>query len=236
MEISNTLFLITARGGSKGIPRKNILPLAGKPLIYYTINAARGVTSDENICVSTDDPEVIELVEKYGLKVPFIRPAELATDTSGSREVILHAISFYKGNPEKTYDKICLLQPTSPHRTKDDIAAAFNLLKKKNAKAIVSVCESDHHPFWMNTLPADHNLNLFEKSEYSNICQQELPVYYRINGAIYLSDIDYFKENQSFIGKKTYALIMDKMHSIDIDDKLDLAFSEFLLVSKITDR
>lgn len=235
MKINDTLFLITARGGSKGLPRKNILPLAGKPMICYTIDAARGVTSDENICVSTDDPEIIKVVEKYGLKVPFVRPIELATDTSGSREVVLHAVNFYKDDLGKSYDKVCLLQPTSPLRTKDDIATAFDLLKNKQAKAIVSVCQTDHHPYWMNTLPPDHNLNLFEKPEYSNIGRQELPVYYRINGAIYLSDIDYFKENQSFIGKETYALIMNKLHSIDIDDKLDFTFSEFILIGKTND-
>ena len=96
MEINDTLFIIPARGGSKGLPRKNILPINGKPMICYTIDAARGVTSDENICVSTDDLEIKQVVEGYGLKVPFIRPAELATDTAGSREVLLHAIDFYQ--------------------------------------------------------------------------------------------------------------------------------------------
>jgi CMP-N,N'-diacetyllegionaminic acid synthase len=232
-DTTDTLFLITARGGSKGLPGKNILPLAGKPMICYTIDAARGVTKDENICVSSDDLEIIKVVENYGLKVPFIRPGELATDTAGSREVILHAINFFNENSGKAYKKVCLLQPTSPHRNTEDIVSAFDLLAKKRAKAIVSVCESDHHPYWMNMLPDDLSLESFEKPEYSNIGRQKLPVYYRINGAIYLSDIEYYKENHSFIGKNSYAFIMNKMHSIDIDDLLDFTFSEFILKSNI---
>jgi CMP-N,N'-diacetyllegionaminic acid synthase len=228
-DTTDTLFLITARGGSKGLPGKNILSLAGKPMICYTIDAARGMTKDENICVSSDSLEIINVVENYGLKVPFIRPGKLATDKAGSREVILHAIDFFIENTDKTYKKVCLLQPTSPHRTTEDIILAFDLMAMKKAKAIVSVCKSDHHPYWMNTLPDDLNLKSFENQKYSNVGRQQLPVYYRFNGAIYLSDIDYYRKNNSFIGKDTYALIMSKIHSIDIDDLLDFTFSEFIL-------
>jgi len=116
----NVLVVIPARGGSKGIPHKNIKPLGGKPLICYSIDVARQITSDENICVTTDDDEIIKVVEDYGLKVPFKRPAELATDNCGSNEVILHALKFFEDKGKKV-DRIILLQPTSPFRTKDDV-------------------------------------------------------------------------------------------------------------------
>ena len=112
-----SLFLITARGGSKGIPHKNIKPLNGKPLIYYAIDVARQFVEDEDICVSTDGDDIIKTVEDYNLKVLFKRPAELASDTAGSDEVILHAVQYYEALG-RLYDNIVLLQPTSPFRTK----------------------------------------------------------------------------------------------------------------------
>ena len=122
----NKLFIIPARGGSKGIPKKNIKHFGGKPLIYYTIDVARELASDEFICVSTDDDEIIDKVEKYGLKVPFKRPDKLATDHAGSYEVILHAVSFYE-NAGHRLDCIVLLQPTSPFRQPIHVNEAIEL-------------------------------------------------------------------------------------------------------------
>ena len=220
--------IIPARGGSKGLPGKNIIPLCGKPLINYTIEAALKVDYIDTVMVSTDNYNIAQIAKNAGAEIPFIRPSSLATDTATSFDVVLNCIKWYKIQ-NITYDYFILLQPTSPLRTYEDINLAVDLLITKKAKAIVSVCESDHHPFWMNTLPLDQNMNFFEKQEYANIGRQQLPIFYRFNGAIYLSEVNYFLEQQSFLGAKTYALIMDKMHSIDIDDHLDLKFAEFLM-------
>src|SRR5574344_397852 len=122
----NILTIIPARGGSKGIPHKNIKPLNGKPLIYYTIDCARAICNDEDICVSTDDAEIISVVEQYGLKVPFVRPAELASDTAGTYEVLLHALDFYE-KQGRHYDVVLLLQNTSPFRSSLHVKEALEL-------------------------------------------------------------------------------------------------------------
>lgn len=231
---NKVLAIIPARGGSKGLPHKNILPLCGKPLINYTIEAALKSEYIDTIMVSTDDEEIANLAKQAGAEIPFLRPSYLATDTATSFDVIINCLKWYR-NQGENYHYFILLQPTSPLRTDEDINAAFELLKNKNAKAIVSVCESDHHPYWMNTLPLDQNMNFFEKHEYTNKMRQQLPTFYRLNGAIYLSEVDYFEEQKSFMGQKTFALIMNKMHSVDIDDRLDLKFAEFLLKHNISD-
>ncbi len=228
IEGKRVIAIIPARGGSKGLPRKNILPLCNKPLISYTIESALQCDFIDCVMVSTDDNEIAEISKSAGAEIPYLRPPHLATDTATSYDVILDCLNWYSNHAE-SFDYFILLQPTSPLRTKADIDSAFKLLIDKKAKAIVSVCESDHHPYWMNTLPPDHNLNLFEKEEYRNIGRQQLPTYYRLNGAIYLTEINYFLEQKSFMGKDSYALVMNKMHSIDIDDKFDFSIAEFIL-------
>ena len=225
------LAIIPARGGSKGLPRKNILPLCGKPLINFSIEAALLSEYIDLVTVSTDDPEIAETAKKAGANVPFIRPAELATDRASSSDVILHCLNWHTENGID-FDYFILLQPTSPLRNSDDINAAFELLEIRNAKTIVSVCQAEHHPYGMNTLPADYNMNLFEKPEYTSLGRQQLPTYYRINGAIYLSEVNYFKEQMSFMGPNTYAMVMSKSHSVDIDDELDFEFVQFLFENR----
>ena len=140
------LVIIPARGGSKGIPHKNIKPLNGKPLIHYTIDVARGIASDEDICVSTDDADIIKCVEEYGLKVPFVRPAELATDTAGTYEVLIHALDFYE-KQGKTYDVVLLLQNTSPFRTVQHVKEALELYRP-DIDMVVSVNETKTNPYY----------------------------------------------------------------------------------------
>lgn len=178
---SNILYIIPARGGSKGIPHKNIKPLAGKPLICYSIDVARELTTDNNICVSTDDNEIIKVVENYGLKVPFVRPATLATDTATTNDVILHAIDFYE-KQGKSYDIIILLQPTSPLRKAKHITEALSLynemidmvvsVKKSHAASVI--CEENNEGFL--------ELSFNKKGER----RQDINQYYEYNGAIYI--------------------------------------------------
>ena len=224
----NVLAIIPARGGSKGLPRKNILPLCGKPLINYTIEQSIRCQYIDRVVVSTDDSEIAEIALLAGANLPFIRPDYLSTDTATSFDVIMHCLNWHEEN-RFDFGYLIFLQPTSPLRTLEDINLAFKLIENLNAKAIVTVCESEHHPFGMNTLPSNNNMNEFEKPEYERQPRQQLPKYFRINGAIYLSEIKYFKSQMSFLGPQTFAMIMDKSHSIDIDDEIDLEFANFYM-------
>ncbi|TZE82175.1 cytidylyltransferase domain-containing protein [Calorimonas adulescens] len=225
------LALIPARGGSKGIPRKNLRHLSGKPLISYAIEAALQAGFFDKIIVSTDDINIADVSKKYGAEVPFIRPEVLATDEAKGIDVVLHAMRWLEDHNEK-FDLLMLLQPTSPLRNSEDIKNALNLFFEKNADAIVSVCEAEHSPLWMNTLREDLCMKDFIDKEVLDKNRQELKTYYRLNGAIYLAKWDYIKQCNSFYGDKTYAYIMPKERSVDVDDELDLKFAEFLMKTK----
>ena len=165
----NILGLIPARGGSKGLPRKNIKPLLGKPLIAWTIEQALASRYLDRVVVSTDNKEIAEISKKYGAEVPFMRPKELAEDNAKGIDVVLHAIDWLKeNNKRKQYDLMMLLQPTSPLRATEDIDKAIETLFLKEAKAIVSVCEVAHHPLWANTLPKNGCMKDFIKKEIMN--------------------------------------------------------------------
>ena len=222
--------IIPARGGSKGIRKKNIVDLAGKPLIAYTIEQAKGSKYIDKIIVTTDDEKIAEISRSLGAEVPFSRPKALATDEAKGIDVVLHAITWFDSN-EESFDIVMMLQPTSPLRLSEDIDKAIEVLFLKNAMAIVSVCKSEHHPLWSNTLPEDSNMKNFINPEYMNKNRQELPVFYRLNGAIYLSFCNYIKDRKSFYGENTFAYIMPDERSIDIDNMLDFKLAELLLNS-----
>lgn len=222
--------IIPARGGSKGIRKKNIVDLAGKPLIAYTIEQAKGSKYIDKIIVTTDDEEIADISRSLGAEVPFSRPKALATDEAKGIDVVLHAITWFDSN-EESFDIVMMLQPTSPLRLSEDIDKAIEVLFLKNAMAIVSVCKSEHHPLWSNTLPEDSNMKNFINPEYMNKNRQELPVFYRLNGAIYLSFCNYIKDRKSFYGENTFAYIMPEERSIDIDNMLDFKLAELLLNS-----
>jgi len=231
----NILGLIPARGGSKVLPRKNIKPLLGKPLIAWTIEQALVSKYFDRVIVSTDDNEIAKISKKYGAEVPFMRPKELAEDNAKGIDVVLHAIDWLKKNDKrKQYDLIMLLQPTSPLRAIEDIDKAIELLFFKKAKAIVSVCEVDHHPLLANALPEDGCMKDFIRKEIMNKNRQELPVFYRLNGAIYLAYCKYLQRQKSFFGKNAFAYIMPKSRSIDIDDEIDFKLAEILIKNELS--
>jgi len=220
------LHIIPARGGSKGISDKNIKELCGKPLIYYTIDAAREVSSDENICLSSDSKKIIDVVKEYGLSAQFIRPKHLSTDSTPMAEVINHANNFYLNNGIK-YDIISILQPTSPFRKGKHINEA---LKRFNfdIELMVGVSKSKSNPYYV--LFEENNTGFLDQSKKGNfIRRQDCPVVYQLNGAIYLLNSDsiekYIRGNLS----KIKGYIMDDTSSLDIDDKLDWYFAEFML-------
>jgi len=223
------LGLIPARGGSKRLPRKNILPLRGRPLIAWTIEAALGCRQLDRVIVSTDDPEIADIARAHGAEVPFLRPAELASDTASSRDVLLHALHTLTEQGEH-YDYLVELQPTSPLRDAGDIAGAIKLLLKKNADAIVSVCPTDHPPEWSNTLPADGSLRHFFRPGIRGRRSQDLPPSYRLNGAISIFNCErLLRTGDTAMDDKAYAYIMPRERSIDIDTALDFHLAEAIL-------
>ncbi|MBM9603017.1 acylneuraminate cytidylyltransferase family protein [Desulfopila inferna] len=222
------LALIPARGGSKGLPGKNIRNLHGKPLIAWSIEAAMKSNYIDRIIVSTDSADIATIAEEYGAEIPFMRPTELAADNSSGIDVCLHALEWYS-NKSDIYDLLLILQPTSPLRTASDIDAAIETLGAKQAKAVVSVCETDHHPWWSSQLPQDGNMENFIRPEVLNKNRQELPNYYRLNGAIYLIETKLLRKTHSFYGPDTFAYIMPPERSIDIDSLPDLLLAEAYL-------
>ena len=227
MEINDTLFIIPARGGSKGLPRKNILPINGKPMICYTIDAARGVSNDSNICVSTDDLEIKQVVEDYGLNVPFLRPEELATDTAGTREVLLHAINFYQNTLNRQFLKICLLQPTSPLRTSQHISEAHRLWSN-DLDMVVSVKESKANPYF-NLFEEQENGFLKKSKEGNFTRRQDAPKVWEYNGAIYFINIQTLRNKPLAIFKKVLKYYMPDIDSVDIDTIIDWKLCESIL-------
>lgn len=225
------LGLIPARGESKELPRKNVQLLSGKPLIGWTIEQALASKYLDKVIVSTDDTEIAQISKKYGAEVPFLRPNKLAKNKAKMIDVIIHAINWLESNGAR-FDLMMLLQPTSPLRTTKDIDNSVRLLFKKNANAIVSVSQVDHHPYWSNILPSSGRMINFIKPEIMNINRQDLPEFFRLNGAIFLSYCNHLKKQKTFFGKKTYSYIMSKEKSVDIDSKFDFKLAEFILKNK----
>ena len=220
------LIVIPARGGSKGVPRKNIKVLGDKPLIQYTIDAAKGVFDDEFICVSTDDFEIKSVVEQLGLKVPFLRPNELASDTAGTYEVLLHAISYYES---KGYfpDTLILLQPTSPFRTSAHIKEALNLYHE-SIDMVVSVKETKANPYYI-LFEEDRNGYLKKTKEANFTRRQDCPKVWEYNGAIYIINVKALKEKTISQFTKVCKFEMDETSSHDIDTLLDWKIAEIIL-------
>jgi CMP-N-acetylneuraminic acid synthetase len=221
------LAIIPARGGSKRLPRKNLLDLNGKPLIAYSIEAGLKCEYIDKVIVSSDDDEILNISKKFGADT-IIRPDKLASDTATSFDAIKHTIE----NVDK-YDYAVLLQSTSPLRTSSHIKEAIELLEKKNADAVVSVCEMEHSPLWSNTLDATLSMQGFLRDEVLNKRSQDLEKYYKLNGAIYICKVEKLLEQKSFFLKENiFAYIMDRDISVDIDNTLDFKITALLVTEK----
>ena len=227
------LALIPARSGSKRLPQKNILPLCEKPLIVWTIEVALKSRYISDVLVSTDSEGVANIAKDNGAWVPFLRPDFLSTDTATSFQVAEHAVNFCK-KEGKYYDYLLLLQPTSPLRSVEDIDRAIEFLIDKSANSITSVCETEHSPLWTNTLPHDFSMNNFQREEYKNIRSQDLPIYYRLNGAIYLVSIKSLLQEKSFISSaESFAFVMPQERSVDIDTKIDFFVAKSIIENEV---
>ena len=218
------LFVIPARGGSKGIPGKNIKPLGGKPLIAYSVEVARQLAPDSDICVSTDDPAIADVVREMGLEVPFMRPDYLATDNCGTYEVLLHAVKFFE-KLGRRYDTMVLLQPTSPLRTADDVRRCLEAYTP-DADMVVTVVEAASNPYY-NCYETDSDGFLhISKGDGSYVRRQDAPKAWEYNGAVYVINIDSLKQMPLSKFPRRRMVEMERSRSIDLDTPLDWMVAE----------
>lgn len=225
-EGTDLLAIIPARGGSKGLPRKNIRLLGGKPLICWTIEAALKAKCVGRVIVSTDDPEISDISTKCGAEVPFLRPAELSTDTASSEQVVAHTMDQCPG-----YDVIALLQPTSPFRTSLDIDKAFSLFTASGAAGCVSITRVDKSPWHMFQAASDGRLNRILPPFSDGMRRQDLPPVYTLNGAIYFVRAAAFQEIRSLVPDDCVGYEMPEERSLDIDDIQEFETAEKLINS-----
>jgi CMP-N,N'-diacetyllegionaminic acid synthase len=228
----NTLFLITARGGSKGIPGKNIKKLGGKPLLHYSIDLAREFTDDENICLSTDDVKIRKSAEGYGLSVPFKRPSYLAIDSASSYDVIIHALEWYE-KKKKYYERVVLLQPTSPFRLKKDVEKALSEYSDK-IDMVVSVNRMKSNPFATFYKEGSSGMieKLFNKGTGGDR-RQDAGNIYELNGAFYVFNVQSLKRGPISDFRKVKKVETSILNSADIDEPIDWQWCEFLMDQKL---
>lgn len=222
--------IIPARSGSKGLKHKNIKMLNGKPLMAYTIEAAVKSEMFDDIIVSTDDIEYARIAKEYGASVPFMRSEELSQDTSTSTDVISDVLQKLNEQDEK-YDYFALLQPTSPLRDETDIKQCVEKAIRFNADSIISMCECEHPIEWCTSFD-DSDKCLNKMGQQLQGRRQDKKKSYRLNGAIYLVQTEYFCKSKNMYGEKSYAYIMSKENSIDIDDIYDFKCAEVFIKSR----
>lgn len=222
------LVIIPARGGSKGVPGKNLKKLNGKPLVQYTIEAAKEIFKNENILLSTDDAEIKNLAEDLGLDVPFLRPAHLASDNSGMYEVLLHALDFVESQGRK-YETIVLLQPTSPFRTSQHILEAIELYNNSGELDMVtSVKETKANPYYL--LKEENSEGFLESSKAGFfVRRQDCPKVWELNGAVYVINVASLKSSPMHQFKRIRKYVMDIIASHDIDDYVDWKLAEIFV-------
>ena len=220
--------IIPARSGSKGLPDKNIRELAGKPLIAYTIEAALESGMFDTVMVSTDSSRYAEIAKKYGAEVPFFRSKETSSDTASSWDTVREVLDKYR-EAGKAFDTLMLLQPTSPLRTAQNIKEAYEEMNRKEANAIVSLCEMEYPPQQCNVLPEDLSLDRFVQTSSKGKRRQEMETYYRFNGALYLVKVEAFRKNADIYSDRCFAYLMSRKNSVDIDEELDFLYAEWIV-------
>lgn len=228
-EEKKILALITARGGSKGIPGKNIKPLAGKPLLAWTIEAAQGSKYIDRAIISSDSEEIIRVAKEYGCEAPFVRPAELASDETSSMDVVMHALD----TVGERYDYILLLQPTSPFRGSSDIDSAVEFAFSRGAKILVSVAKLKKHPMFMFRIADGCLVPLIENKSGVQLRRQEMPSVFEHNGAIYFSEVAALRASKSFNVPGVVPFVMEGLANLDIDTPDDWSYAEFLASRKV---
>lgn len=217
---SRVLAVIPARGGSKAIPQKNIKPIAGLPLLAWTIREAKKSKFIDRLVVSTEDKKIAALARRYGAEVPFLRPKSLSRDSTPGVAPVLHACRKLSG-----YEEMLCLQPTSPLRTWRDIDGLISFARKKRANSVVSVTTASKHPAWTFLFRANSRLKPFLRS-MSLHARQKLPKAYVLNGAIYYAKSNWLRKKRGFLSKETLGFVMPRERSLDIDDWHDWESAE----------
>jgi len=221
-----TVAIVPARGGSKGIPRKNLCPVLGRPLLHYSVMAGLGASSVDRVVVSTEDAEIARVAAGMGAEV-LDRPAGLATDEAPTIDVVLHALDALEAQGQ-TVGAVVLLQPTSPLRTAADVDAAVGLWREGGCDSVVSVAMSDHPPQWSFTIEGGLLRPLFE-DKFLRMRRQEVPATYRTVGAVFVASRDTLRRHHGFYGGRVRPYVMPKERSVDVDTELDLALVELLM-------
>lgn len=224
MDKKKILAVIPARGGSKSIPRKNIREVAGKPLIAWTIEAAKRSKYIDRLILSSEDEEIIRIAKQWGCEVPFVRPRELAGDDAPGIDPVLHAVKMLPG-----YDYVVLLQPTSPLRQVDDIDGCIKFSISKKLNICLSVSDTRKSPYWMFSLDKRGRMRPIIKGKKTIFRRQDLPKIYAINGAVYCAKVNWITKKKSFISNETVAYVMPAERSLDIDSEMDLMMADILL-------
>ncbi|WP_078555812.1 cytidylyltransferase domain-containing protein [Bacillus alkalicellulosilyticus] len=218
------LGIIPARGGSKGIPRKNIKDLGGKPLLAWTIEEAKKSKYIDKLILSSEDEEIISIAKKWGCDVPFKRPNELAEDNTPGSEPVVHALQHLPG-----YDYVVLLQPTSPLRSIEDIDGCIRKCYESNSYSCVTVTTAEKSPYWMYKVNGEGRMSQIIRQDKLESRRQDVPMVYSLNGAVYVAKVKEFLSEKSFITEDTLAYVMSKINSIDIDDQDDFSYVQYLI-------
>lgn len=218
------LAIIPARGGSKRLPGKNVRPIAGKPMIVWSIEAALKCKYIDMLLVTSDDQEILDLAHDHGAEC-LQRPLYLSTDEAGTADVIMHAVD----SLSRKYDYIVLMQPTSPLRTAAHVEEAIEELVRKSSDSIVSVTKTEHSPLWSNVLPSDGSMKEFLRKDIVGKRSQDLDTYYRLNGALYIIETKKFLATKSLFSEKSYAYVMPEEVSVDIDTIYDFIYAEAII-------
>jgi CMP-N,N'-diacetyllegionaminic acid synthase len=223
------LAIVPARAGSKGVPGKNVAPVGGRPLLAWTLAAARAARGIDRLIVSTDSEEIAAVAREWGGETPFLRPAELARDETPGIEPVLHAVGWLAEHEGYRPELVLLLQPTSPLRIATDVEAALALLAAKDAEAVVSLCEVHHHPAWMKTLDLQGRVVDSQPGSEAADRRQDLPRLFALNGAIFLAWTETLLTRRSWYCDRTYGYVMPEERSLDVDTPWQLHLANLLL-------
>ena len=232
-KLLKVLYLITARGGSKSVPGKNMRKIAGISLVGYKALSARKSKYCSRLIISTDSPEIQEDARTYGVEVPFTRPSELATDTASSFDVVAHAMDWAENESGEEFDALMLLEPSTPLASADDYDGAVELMIKQDASVVVGVRETEVNSVFVGPIEADGRIAgiVDQMKGIQNVRRQDLPQEFTLNGGLYLFRWEYFKEHPTIYHdrEKTFGYVMDRYHSTEIDEVIDLEWVEFLV-------
>ncbi len=225
------LFLCTARGGSKGVPGKNIREIAGIPLVGYKIISALRTNVEKRVICSTDSDEIAAVARRYGAEVPFMRPAELARDDSKSMDVIIHAMAWLTEHGDRPYDAVMLMEPSAPFATHVHFQRSIEMLQEKDALSVIGMRQVEPHPVWMAELGPDGQMDKhYEQMAWAaEKRRQDFPKVYTMNGALYLMRWDHLLRTRERYTARSFGLVMPHEYSIEIDNQHDLRFAQFVV-------